>query len=306
MNAEQLVGQELGGFRLVELLGQGEVSMVYKGESRLARNIVRAIKILKPEFCADEVFAKRFILESSLLETLRHANIVKFYGIRHEEGLLFMELELLRGLCLAETLAGRRRIPVNQVVGWMVAASEGVALPHRNHVVHRDLKPANIFLTDDSRIKVLDFGIARALEEAARITQTRAKPRRSAYIPPEIILGQGWSTRSDVYALALVTYELLLGRYPYPVSDESMSDQYALMEAIANAQPIPIGGIRTGVPDPLLSYLDRCLSKRPSDRPADATEYGYGLQRSLGGEPAPTAGGWTIQGLSKLFGSGRD
>jgi eukaryotic-like serine/threonine-protein kinase len=288
-----MVGQTLGGFELSALLGEGGMAAVFRGENLLDRSILRAIKVLHPQLSADEEFTRRFAEEARVLERLQHPNIVRFYGARWEGELLLMELELLRGRVLASFGKGEGAGPVShdRAADWLLQASEGLAAAHDLDIIHRDLKPDNLFLTEGGVVKILDFGIARALDETDRaspLTRAGTVPGTPAYLAPEVCQLGVPSRQSDIYALGMTFYELILGHHPFMPPGHARRSSTEVMFAQVQ-EPLPdLAATRPGLPPSLARTLARATSKDPALRYASARELVLEL-RSGGAAPAPAS-----------------
>lgn len=289
---DNLVGSELVGFRLTALLGRGGMAAVFRGESALDPTIVRAIKVVHPELAGQREFMLRFAEEARLLEKLSHPNVVRFFGARRERGYHVMELELLEGETLGNRLraGGGRGLPVQDAVGLMLQACEGVAAAHELGVVHRDLKPDNLFVTRDGRVKVLDFGIARAIDETQRIaaaTTMGTVPGTPQYIAPEAVRGAAPGPQTDVYALGVTLYELLLGYHPYsPPGQPPITGTQMMMAHVRNEMPF-VRSLRHDVPDAVARLLQRAVSKDLSQRYANARALADALREAAQAREAP-------------------
>ena len=280
----ELVGQQVAGFELTELLGEGGMAAVFRGENLLDRTILRAIKVVHPQLLLDEQFAQRFAEEARLLERLQHPNVVRFHGARWEGDVLLMELELLQGAPLSRILHQRagRLLPLERVVGWMRQAAAGLAAAHQLGVVHRDLKPDNLFLTDDGELKLLDFGIARALDEADRanaLTRSGTVPGTPAYLAPEVCQRGELSKSSDVYALGICFIELLLGHHPLMPPGAPRRSSTELMFAQVQEQLPPLRRHRGEAPPALEAIVERATCKDPELRFAHAGELLQALEQ---------------------------
>ena len=291
-SSADLVGRELAGFRLEERLEAGGTATVYRGVNLLDDGIVRAIKVVHSELASDEVFARRFAEEARILEHLEHPNVVRFHGARRDAGLLFMELELLEGRPLSSLLPtdGSVRLPVEQVVGWIAQASEGVAAAHDVGIVHRDIKPSNLFLTASGVVKVLDFGIARALDEADRassLTRTGTVPGTPAYLAPEVCRKGTPSRSSDVYAMGVTLLELLAGYHPLiPPGGPRRSSTELMLAQVSEDLP-PLGQLRPDAPPHLERVVTRATAKEPAVRYSSARELADALAGRVTPEPQP-------------------
>ncbi len=277
-----LIGRELAGYLLTAKLGEGGMAVVFRGENVLDRSIVRAVKVVHPHLSSQEEFSRRFALEARVLERLQHPNVVRFFGLRQAQvdatTLLAMELELLDGEPLTNRI--RTGIAVAEALEWVRQAAEGVAAAHALGVVHRDLKPDNLFLTRAGQVKVLDFGIARAADDARRTTNLTAAdviPGTTGYMAPEVCNGLPPSTSSDVYALGIVLYELLLGRHPF--IEPGLHPPSGLQMMMAQVQkPMPaIRLSRPDVSDGLELVMESATQKDPRRRPQSASELAEAL-----------------------------
>jgi serine/threonine protein kinase len=215
-----MIGQALGKYRVVEKLGEGGMGIVYRAQDEeLSRNV--AVKILPPGVLTDEVSRKRFRKEALTLAKLNHPNIESLYDLDNKDGVDFLVMEYVPGATLAERLAGGA-LPEKEVLtlGMQVAAALEEA--HDQGVVHRDLKPGNIGVTPKGQVKVLDFGLAKVLPQAAEVditvslTETPAMAGTLPYMPPELLRGEPTDTRADIYSLGVVLYEMSTGQRPFP------------------------------------------------------------------------------------------
>jgi len=276
-----LVGQELAGFRLTSLLGEGGMAVVFRGENTLDTSITRAIKVVRPELSSNPEFVKRFTEEARTLERLQHPNVVRFFGLRRERGLLVMELELLTGDSLVTYMKrAPRGLPVEDAVRLLAEASEGVAAAHALGIVHRDLKPENLFLTAGA-LKVLDFGIARAIDDADRagkLTQVGTTLGTPAYMAPEVCNGATPSETTDVYALGLTLFEVLAGYHPLVPDSSARLSSAQIMFAHVNKSIPDIAQVRPDIPSALADIVARAVAKDPRDRFRDAATLAAALR----------------------------
>lgn len=277
-----LVGRQVAGYELESLLGEGGMAAVFLGRNSLNRRITRAIKVVRPELACRSEFRDRFLDEATILEGLQHQNVVRFFGVREDQGWLIMELEYLQGRPMSE-LMGAPGADLSDAVGWLRQACEGVAAAHDLQIVHRDLKPENLYLTDEGRVVVLDFGIAKALDDADRIsgaTRIGTVPGSPPYMAPEVCEGAVPSAASDVYALGICFYELLLGRHPLQPEDPDhpgLSSTQMMLAHIQQKLP-PIQSLRSDVPDIVARVLARATAKDPAERFASARGFADALR----------------------------
>jgi serine/threonine-protein kinase len=292
MNDElrSLLDRELAGFRLTSMLGEGGMAAVFRGENALNPAIVRAMKVVRPELANRTEFAQRFAEEASILERLQHANVVRFYGVRRDQGYLVMELELLEGEALSSRVRGASApAPLADAVRWLAEASEGVAAAHALGVVHRDLKPDNLFLTAAGPVKVLDFGIARAVDEADRanrMTVAGTAPGSPPYMAPEVVEGAVPAVSADVYALGMSLWELLVGHHPFlPPGRDSKSSTQLMLAHVKDTVP-PLRAARPDAPELLEQVVARALEKDPAKRYPSARELADALRAVAQSLPA--------------------
>jgi formylglycine-generating enzyme required for sulfatase activity/tRNA A-37 threonylcarbamoyl transferase component Bud32 len=264
-----LVGEVVGGYRLEASIGAGGMATVYRGV-HTHTGAERALKLIRSDLAQDEHFSTRFWREVDLLAKLEHPNIVRFYAAHESEGQLAMELELLHGKTLRDAMEG----PLDPEVAleWVRQSAEGVAFAHRREVVHRDLKLDNLFLCDSGVVKVLDFGIARARDEAERIhatiTQDGRQPGTPGYIAPEVCRGVTPLPSADVYALGICLFELLLGHHPLN-PDMTLTPLQIMLAQIQ--QPLPsLGRLRRDLSPALVRIADRAVALDPAARYEDA------------------------------------
>ena len=286
-----LVGQKIAGFQLTEMIGEGGMAAVFRGENLIDRTILRAIKVVQPVLASDEEFTKRFAEEARVLERLQHPNVVRFFGARWEGEHLLMELELLLGEPLSAKLKVKDSelplLPIEDVVDWIQQACEGLAAAHELEIVHRDLKPDNLFLTDDGVAKVLDFGIARALDEADRansVTREGTAPGTPAYLAPEVCRLGIPSRGSDVYAMGITLLELLLGYHPFFSPGQTRRSSSEVMFAHVSEELPLLRTVRREAPEGLEQVVIRATAKDPDRRFGSARELADVLKVVMGGE----------------------
>jgi serine/threonine protein kinase len=242
-----------------DVLGRGGMSLVIRARDRLLNRPV-AIKLLSEELQENVEAQEIFMTEARQLATLAHPNLVGVHDIGVQDQRVFMVLEYVQGENL-ESLAHRfKGLPPALAVPMMIQLARGVAYLHTQGVIHRDLKPGNVILQSDGTLKLIDFGLARRLEDlAVRTTRVRGTP---AYMAPEQIQGGALTPASDVYQLGATFFELLAGRLPFEEGDVS----YAHVHRAAPS----VNEFAKGVPAELAALIDRCLGKDPKGRPMHA------------------------------------
>lgn len=253
---QDLIGIELNGYRITHCIGEGGMAYVFRAENLVDPKILRALKMIKPEFSERADLFENFTQEARILESLHHDHIVKFHGLRKSGRLIWMELEFLDGKSFSHAYFYDRKIPLDQALAWLYDCTSAVAYAHQKQIIHRDLKPANLFLTKDQQIKVLDFGIAKILShisgEQLKLTTKDLLPSLStsqpkaeekslfgspAFMAPEIFMGDEPSTSSDVYALGLIFFQWLLGKHPFITQKMYQNNIDMMMSHLQNQAP---------------------------------------------------------------------
>jgi serine/threonine-protein kinase len=264
-------------YQLEERLGTGGMSFVYRARDlMLERNV--AIKILRENFSGDPDFRERFHQEAKAAANLTHPNIVTVHDFGLDANRLFIVMEFVPGMHLKAILQRRGRLQVQEAISLMVQACAGVGYAHRAGLVHCDIKPHNMLITPDRRLKVTDFGIARALASIQPEERSDIVWGSPQYFAPEQAAGGPPSPASDVYSLGVILYELLTGRLPF------MSDSPTELARMHRDDPPP--SARQIIPDispALEQILFKVLSKEPSTRYRTADQFGRVLI-SFGGQ----------------------
>ena len=291
-------GLELGGrYRLEEPIGAGGMGDVWRGvDLRLRRPV--AIKILPAGLAADQSAVERFRREAETTAGLQHPGITVTFDIdEHQDGqdhLIFLVMELLTGRDLGTVLdESPDGLPIETTVSLAAQAADALAAAHSRGVVHRDIKPANLFLLNDGRVKLCDFGIAR-LGDATHLTASGNFIGTPLYMAPEQFRSDPVDARTDLYSLGCVLYELLAGSPPF----RSATNPAAIMYQHISAAPAPLRTRRPGIPEQLERLTLDLLAKDPGDRPPSAEAVAAALRGSGIGapqappSPAATTGGW--------------
>jgi serine/threonine-protein kinase len=255
-------------YRLEERLGAGGMAMVFRARDlTLERDV--AIKLLRENYSKDHAFRERFRQEAKAAANLSHPNIVTVHDFGFDAGRLFIVMEYVPGTDLKTIFQRRGRFSIPETVNLMIQASAGVGYAHRASLVHCDIKPQNFIITPDNRLKVTDFGIARALASInpdERIDVVWGSPQ---YFSPEQASGNPPSPASDVYSLGVVTYEMLTGQLPFTASS---AEELARMHR--EDPPPPPSRINNAIPPTLEQILLKVLAKEPSTRYRTADQFG--------------------------------
>jgi serine/threonine protein kinase len=273
-----LVGMELGHYRIVEKIGAGGMGEVYRArDQHLARDV--AIKVLPPGTLIDESARKHFHKEALILSQLNHPNVATIHDFDTHQGVDFLVMEYIPGITLSEKLANRP-LPEKEVITLGVQLAEGLSAAHDHGVVHRDLKPGNLRLTDDGRLKILDFGLAKLRRPAAdsaateSFDETQTMAGTLPYMAPEQLLGEEIDARTDIHAAGAVLYELATGQRPFAEVESSQ-----LIGAILQRSPVPPTVLNPKLSPELERIIGKCLEKEPEDRYQSAKELAIDLQR---------------------------
>ncbi len=260
-------------YRILGDLGEGGMSKVYKAQDTLLDRVV-ALKVLRPQYSADESFLARFRREAQAAARLAHPNIVDVYDIGEVDGFHYIVMEYIEGQDLKGIIAAESPLPVRRVVDIGVQICAAVGQAHRLGIVHRDLKPHNILVTADDQVKVADFGIARAIAEAsATITSDGAVWGTVQYIAPEQAAGKPATPASDVYSLGIVLYEMLAGRLPFEADT-----RVALVVKHLQEEPPPLHRFNSNVPATMAAIVARAMEKDPAGRYPHADALGQALR----------------------------
>ncbi|WP_425566882.1 Stk1 family PASTA domain-containing Ser/Thr kinase [Sphaerisporangium flaviroseum] len=263
--ADPLVGRLLDGrYRVESRIARGGMAAVYLAlDIRLDRTV--ALKVMHRSLAEDPDFVRRFIGEAKSVASLSHPNVVHVFDQGTDGDHVYLSMEYVPGRTLRDVLRERERLPAREALEIMIPVLAALGAAHQAGMVHRDVKPENVLLTDDGRVKVVDFGLARAIE-AGNQTRTGVMIGTIAYMSPEQVTAGVADARSDVYAAGVMLFELLTGHQPYQ-GDNPMSVAY---RHVHDRVPPPSSLVRSS--PPLLDTLVRSATDRdPNHRPADAT-----------------------------------
>ncbi|HUL32510.1 MAG TPA: protein kinase [Candidatus Eisenbacteria bacterium] len=258
MTAEFTVGQHVGDYEVLSILGLGGMGKVYK-----VRNVIsdrtEAMKVLLPDLTSHQSLADRFLREIRLLASLNHPNIASLRTALTYENQLVMVMEFVEGETLANRIA-RAPISTAEAVNYADQILSALSYAHSHNIIHRDIKPANMMLTPQGMVKLMDFGIARSGTDGS-LTSTGTTLGSLNYMPPEQVRGESADARSDVYSFGVSLYELLTGKLPF-----QGDSQYSLMTAHLNEEPQPPINLRADVPPELNQIILMAMAKDPADR----------------------------------------
>jgi serine/threonine-protein kinase len=275
-----------GRYRVDEAIGRGGMASVYRGyDLTLGRNV--AIKILDRELASDNAFRTRFRLEAQAASRMSHPTIVRVYDAGEDSetapdgtvrAVPFIVMELVKGHLLKEIIA-RGPVPVDDAVRYVDGILEALEYSHRAGVVHRDIKPGNVMVTDAGQVKVMDFGIARAVSDSSStVAETTAIIGTAAYFSPEQAKGEPVDARADLYSTGVVLYELLTGRQPF----RGESPVAVAYQHVSEA-PVAPSEINEGVSRSLDAVVLRALAKDPFQRYQDAAAFREAIDATVDG-----------------------
>ena len=271
-----LEGRLLGNrYEILEKIGNGGMAMVYKAKCHVLNRLV-AVKILRDEFTTDEEFIKRFSIEAQAAASITHPNIVSVYDVGREGNLYYIVMELVKGKTLKEIITEEGGpLPWKWSVNIAMQIASALETAHKNNIVHRDIKPHNIIITEDGIAKVTDFGIAKAVSNST-ITAFGTTIGSVHYFSPEHARGGYTDSKSDIYSLGIVMYEMLTGRVPFD-ADTPVSVALKHMQE----EPIPPIEVNPKIPKAVNDIIMKAIRKDTTLRYQTATDMLRDLSRAL-------------------------
>ncbi|ACA55147.1 Stk1 family PASTA domain-containing Ser/Thr kinase [Clostridium botulinum] len=255
-----MIGTKLGNrYELLEKVGEGGMATVYKAKCHYLNRFV-AIKILKEQFCSDKEFVEKFKREATSVASLSDNNIVNIYDVGSENNIHYIVMEYVDGKTLKELIVEKGKIDPKETVRISKQIASALVCAHRNNIIHRDIKPHNILVTKEGIVKVTDFGIAKA-SNSATITNSSKVMGSAHYFSPEQAKGSFVDSRTDIYSLGIVMYEMLVGKVPFDgESPVSVAVKHIQNEVVAPKE------IDDKIPESLNSLVLKCLEKNPVKR----------------------------------------
>ena len=271
MTSDPLLGTILDGrYRIESRIATGGMSTVYRGlDLRLDRRV--ALKVMDARYSGDHQFLTRFQREARAIARLKHPGLVAIYDQGNDSTHPFLVMELVDGGTLRELLRERGPMPPHAVAAVLNPVLGGLGVAHRSGLVHRDIKPENVLISDDGEVKLVDFGLVRAIAEAG-ITSTSVILGTAGYLSPEQVEGGSIGPRSDVYSAGIMAFELLTGTTPFR-GDNALSVAHQRLE-----QDVPLpSSMIDGVPQQFDDFVAHATARRPEDRFPDAVAMGAEL-----------------------------
>ena len=263
-------------YKVIEKIGVGGMADVYRGYDELLGRTV-AIKILHANFASDEGFVGRFKREAQNAGRLSHPNIVNMYDVGYDQGYHYIVMEYVEGQTLKEYIQEQGKLSVDEAVKFAVAIAEGLEHAHAMGIVHCDIKPHNMLITKSGRLKVTDFGIARAMNSQNTMMYTNSVMGSAHYLSPEQASGKAIDGSTDIYSLGVVLYEMLTGRVPYEADTP-----IAVALKHVKDKLIPPTRYNPSIPPLLESVVMKALQKKPADRYRSVSEMIGDLRMSGG------------------------
>lgn len=295
-------GTRLGPYEILAPLGAGGMGEVYRArDPRLDRDV--AIKILPERLARDPQALARFEREAKAVAALSHPNILAIHDFGFEGGITYAVTELLEGETLRSRLS-RTALGWRKALETGIAIADGLSAAHSKGIIHRDMKPENIFFTEDGRVKILDFGLARSTAsvaqkgEAPTVTEEGVILGTAGYMSPEQVRGTSADARSDIFSLGCVLYEMVAGQRAF-----SRETSAQTMAAILEAQPAELAAIGKAVPGGLQNVIAHCLEKNPQERFHSAHDLALALRTTLGvsAEAKRLPVRWVAAGMGMLM-----
>ena len=284
-------GYRVSHYQIRKHLGGGGMGVVYQAEDLRLRRPV-ALKFLPPECSRETARKERFLREARAASALDHRNICTVYDIENHEGQLFIAMAFYHGTTLKPRLK-EGPIPATKAADLARQIARGLQAAHDTGIVHRDIKPANVFVTDDDRVKIIDFGLALVAGEA-RLTKAGGRVGTPAYMAPEQIRGDEIGPAADIWALGVLLYEMVTGTFPFAAPSDSQ-----IMEAILEAEVERPSRVSSGVPRSIDRVVARALQKEPGRRFQSASE----MAATLGGIRASASDSWARRVWGRLTGT---
>ncbi len=276
-----LSGSAIGPYRLMGILGTGGMGRVYLAEdTRLGRKV--ALKLLPPGLAGDVQLRSRLVREARLAAALDHPNVCTIYEVGEDGPHCFIAMQYVTGQTLKQSIGGRP-LAIETMLPLILQVADGLSAAHALGIIHRDIKPANIVVTPGGQAKVLDFGLAKALDDRdSDVTRTIGVAGTPAYMSPEQARGSHLDHRTDIFSLGAVLYEMATGRPPF--RGESVRET---LQAVVERPQVPARQLNPDVPPGLSEVIDRALAKDPRDRYQSIDDVIAGLRRLQAPPPAP-------------------
>lgn len=275
-----LIGQRLGNYEILSLLGEGGMAAVYRARRLNIKREV-AVKVIESKLARNPDFLKRFEREANTVAELSHVHILKVFDYGQQGDTVYLVTELLRGGSLAERLRVGR-LPLDDVRRILEQLASALDYAHRRGIIHRDLKPQNVLFDEEGSPYLTDFGIAKVITETTVLTHSGVSMGTPAYMSPEQCRGAAVDSRSDIYALGVMLFEMLAGRVPFQ-ADTPVGMAYMHLQE----PPPKIRSLRADLPPAVERVMDTALAKAPEQRYQTAGELAKAFGLALNGQVPP-------------------
>jgi serine/threonine protein kinase len=272
---QDLTGKAWGRFQIIEERGRGGMAVVYKAYDTILQRTV-ALKVLQPLLAANEEFTRRFRREAITAANLRHPNIVIIYDVGAHETFQYIVMEFLEGSTLQHEIQQKGALPCSKAMGILRQLATALDYAHQQGLVHRDIKPANIMIGARDHVTLTDFGLVKAAR-SSRITGEGAALGTLKYMSPEQAVGKDLDSRSDVYSLGVVVYEMLIGETPF-----TGATPYQILHNLIYKPPPPLSQRNPKLSQQIEQVVLQALAKEPDKRFATAGEFARALGAMAG------------------------
>lgn len=260
-------------YEILERVGSGGMADVYKGKDHKLNRFV-AVKVLKSDYRTDEVFIQKFLSEAQAAAGLMHPNVVNVYDVGQDRGLYYMVMELVEGITLKDYIEKKGQLSANETISISIQMATGIKAAHDQHIIHRDIKPQNIIISIDGKVKVTDFGIARATTSTQTISTNVMGSVH--YTSPEHARGGNVDEKSDIYSAGITMYEMITGHVPFD-GDSTVS---VAIKHLQEEIPSPVKEVPQ-IPYSLECIILKCTQKNAERRYQNCQELIMDLKRSL-------------------------
>jgi serine/threonine protein kinase/Tol biopolymer transport system component len=272
-----LIGQKLGQYEIISLLGKGGMATVYRArQSNINRDV--AFKVIRPDLADAGDFIKRFEREAQTIASLSHLHILKVFEYGQHGDLVYLVMELLTGGSLSDMIR-RGALPPDQAGKLLEHIASALDYAHRRGIIHRDLKPQNVLLDEEQNALLTDFGIAKLLGESSSLTQSGMAMGTPAYMAPEQWRGESVDARTDIYALGVILFEMLSGQLPF-----QGETPFSLMHKHVYETFPPIRSLQANLPESVERVLEKALAKNREERYPSAAELAAAYKGALAGQ----------------------
>jgi serine/threonine protein kinase len=259
-----MIGTTISHYKIIEKIGEGGMAVVYKGEDTKLKRTV-ALKFISPVKLEKEDTKTRFIQEAQTAAGLNHPNITTVYEIEEADDQTFIVMEYIEGTNLRDIISSNP-LTLSQSLDFALQIAEGLQEAHNRGIIHRDIKSSNIMITPRGQVKIMDFGLVK-LKGATQITKTSMVMGTVSYMSPEQAASDEVDTRTDIWSIGVILYEMLTGRLPFRGANDQI-----ILHSIMQKKQEPLSTFRSGIPFLLTDIVDKCLKKNPKERYQTVTD----------------------------------